>query len=111
MPKTPDFFRDFGILPYGKTEPPKRVRSFFSTGTVIGQFIGTGLMLAFGLGMALLLALLLPFLNCAEMIRAGIFGNAINPHYDAGYTFMVDWVMIVVGLLLIRRIRDRVDVI
>jgi capsular polysaccharide transport system permease protein len=57
------------------------------------------------------LALLLPFLNCAEMIRAGIFGNAINPHYDAGYTFMVDWVMIVVGLLLIRRIRDRVDVI
>jgi capsular polysaccharide transport system permease protein len=56
-------------------------------------------------------ALLLPFLNCAEMIRAGMFGTAINAHYDAAYTFTFDWVMIVLGLLLIRRIRDRVDVL
>jgi capsular polysaccharide transport system permease protein len=56
------------------------------------------------------LALKLPFLNCAEMIRSGIFGNAITPHYYTGYTITVDAVMIVVGLLLIRRIRDRVEV-
>ena len=79
MPDIPDFFRDFGILPYGKTQPPKKVRTFFSTGTVIGQYIGTALMLGFGLGMAVLMALLLPFpFNLfAPLVPLLLFGVAV----------------------------------
>lgn len=56
-------------------------------------------------------ALLLPFIHSAEMIRAGVFGAEINPHYDVAYAFTFNWVMIVLGLLLLRRIRDRVEVV
>jgi hypothetical protein len=61
MSDTPDFFRDFGILPYGKTSPPENVRAFFSTGTVVGQYIATGLMSGFGLGITILFIFTLPF--------------------------------------------------
>ena len=61
MSDTPDFFRDFGILPYGKASPPDRVRAFLPWGHVIGQYIATGLMAAFGLGIAVLFALTLDF--------------------------------------------------
>ncbi len=57
------------------------------------------------------LALLLPFLNCAEMIRAGFFGPAINPHYDAAYATLFGAVMTVVGLLALRYVRARVEVV
>jgi capsular polysaccharide transport system permease protein len=56
------------------------------------------------------LALLLPFLNCSEMIRAGFFGPSINPHYDAAYAALFGAVMIVLGLLLMRHVRERVEV-
>jgi capsular polysaccharide transport system permease protein len=56
-------------------------------------------------------ALLLPFLNCSEMIRAGFFGNSINPHYDLGYTLTCALVMTVVGLLIVRHARARAELI
>ncbi len=61
MRDAPDFFRDFGILPYGKTKPPTKVRAFLPTGHIIGQFIATALIIGFGLGAATLFALTLNF--------------------------------------------------
>jgi hypothetical protein len=60
MPRQPDDFRDFGVLPQGTALPPEHVRSFLSTGRIIGQYIATGLVAAVGLGLAVLLALTMP---------------------------------------------------
>lgn len=69
-------FRDFGILPVGLPAPPPQVRAYFSTGRVIGQYIGTILMSLVGLGTLALVALLLPWpLNalgtCAVLMSFG----------------------------------------
>ncbi len=56
------------------------------------------------------LALSLPFLNCTEMIRAGLFGPSIHPHYYAGYTALVAMTMVVVGLMLVRQVRSHLDI-
>jgi hypothetical protein len=61
MSKEPDFFRDFGILPYGKSSPPEKVRSYLPWGHVVCQYIATGLMAGFGLAIAALFGLTLPF--------------------------------------------------
>ncbi len=60
MIEQPDFFRDFGIIPYGVSPPPQKVRAYFPRGHVIGQYIGTCLMSGLGLGLALVVALTLP---------------------------------------------------
>jgi hypothetical protein len=55
-----DEFRDFGILPQGMAPPPETVRSFLSGGRVIGQYVGSGLVAALGVGLAVVLALTMP---------------------------------------------------
>jgi capsular polysaccharide transport system permease protein len=55
-------------------------------------------------------ALLLPFLNVSEMIRYGFFGASVHAHYDIGYTAMCGIVMTVIGLLLVRQVRERIEV-
>jgi capsular polysaccharide transport system permease protein len=55
-------------------------------------------------------ALLLPFLNCSEMIRAGFFGSSVNAHFDFPYTIFFASTMTVVGLLLLRHVRPRLDI-
>ena len=57
------------------------------------------------------IALLLPFLNCSEMVRSGFFGSAIHPHYDAAYTLECAAVMLVIGLLIMRHVKPRTDMI
>jgi hypothetical protein len=68
----PDSFRDFGILPEGMPPPPDTIRCFLSRGRVIGQYIGTALVSAVGVGLAVLLAWLMPFpanlLGCAAAL-------------------------------------------
>jgi capsular polysaccharide transport system permease protein len=54
-------------------------------------------------------ALVLPFLHCSEMIRAGFFGASVHPHYDAGYAAAWGAGLTLLGLLLIRHVRDRVE--
>jgi len=54
-------------------------------------------------------ALTLPFLHCAEMVRYGFFGNAMVPHYDAAYATTFGAVMMMIGLLAMRHVRDRVE--
>jgi capsular polysaccharide transport system permease protein len=56
-------------------------------------------------------ALILPFLHCAEMVRYGFFGDAIIPHYNAAYAITFGAVMALIGLLLMRYVRDRVELI
>lgn len=61
MPASVDKFRDYGIIPPAATEPREIVRSSFSRGQIIGQYIATGLMTTVGLGMSLLFLLLASF--------------------------------------------------
>ena len=70
MPEKTPSFRDFGILPNDLPPPAETIRCFFSTGRIVGQYIGTGLASALGLGLAVLIALTMPLplslLGCAR---------------------------------------------
>jgi hypothetical protein len=61
MPDRPDFFREFGIIPYGVPPPAGTVRCFLTTGHIIGQYIANIMLMSFGLGIGVLFALTLPF--------------------------------------------------
>jgi len=60
MPQHPDVIREFGIIPDRVSAPQGVVRASFSTGTVVGQYIGTIVVLTLGLGMSTVL-LFVPF--------------------------------------------------
>lgn len=47
-----------------------------------------------------------PPVHGMEMMRYGIFGNAVNPHYDFFYPLAVSFSFMAVGLLLCRRVRN-----
>jgi capsular polysaccharide transport system permease protein len=47
-------------------------------------------------------ALLMPFLQAYEMIRAGIFGSSVRTYGDPGYEALILAVLTVIGLLLMR---------
>jgi hypothetical protein len=72
MPEQPPTFRDFGILPDGLRPPAEKIRSFLSKGRIVGQYIGTGLVSALGLGLIMLFALTMPLslglLGCAAAL-------------------------------------------
>jgi capsular polysaccharide transport system permease protein len=55
------------------------------------------------------LALSLPFLNCAEIIRYGFFGPSIHPHFDVGYTLTCGAIMLFLGLVLVRQVKADVQ--
>lgn len=61
MPANLDLFRDHGIIPDTVQAPVGPVRASFGWGTMIGQFIGTGVMSVFGVGQAVLFAFVMPF--------------------------------------------------
>lgn len=61
MKKPSDLFRDFGPLPQGQPPPAERIRCFFSTSRIVGQYIGTALVSALGIGLAILLAVKMPW--------------------------------------------------
>src|SRR5262245_58383745 len=60
MSTTPDFFRDFGIIPHGVAAPEARVSSYLPWGHVIGQYTAMAFVLGFGLVFAALYAFTLP---------------------------------------------------
>lgn len=51
-----------------------------------------------------------PFVHPMEMMRYGIFGNAVSPHFDYVYTPAISMVCIAFGLLLCRQIRKKLVV-
>jgi hypothetical protein len=61
MAAQPDFFRDFGIIPYGVSAPPAKIRAYLPWRHVLGQYVATGLMACFGAGMAHVCAMTMPF--------------------------------------------------
>ncbi len=79
MPEQPSTFRDFGVLPDDLRPPAEKIRSFLSSGRIVGQYIGTGIVSALGLGLTVLFALTLPvplsLLACAAALAA--FGTFV----------------------------------
>jgi hypothetical protein len=57
----PDYFRDFGIIPYGVAPPPETVRSWLLWGHIIGQYVFTGVMVSFGIAIGAVFAFTLSF--------------------------------------------------
>jgi capsular polysaccharide transport system permease protein len=55
-------------------------------------------------------ALWLPFLHTVEMIRDGFFGSSVRTYYDPGYVAVVAAILTVLGLVLLRFVRRRVEV-
>ncbi len=72
-------FRDFGILPENLQPPPEKLRGYYSTGRVIGQYIATGFVSALGLGLIVLFVLTMPptlsLLGCAAALAG--FGTFV----------------------------------
>jgi hypothetical protein len=60
MPQPSEVFREFGIIPDRVAAPSPLVRAYFSTGYIIGQYIATGLLMLFGVGLAVLFAFTVP---------------------------------------------------
>ncbi|WP_292040889.1 MULTISPECIES: ABC transporter permease [unclassified Brevundimonas] len=54
--------------------------------------------------------LLIPFPHAVELLRAGVFGEFVETHYDVGYALMWGGILNIAGLLLISISRDRIDV-
>lgn len=53
--------------------------------------------------------LLIPFPHGVEMVRAGVFGEFVETHYDFGYGIAWAGGLLLVGLLLIATGRDRLE--
>lgn len=54
--------------------------------------------------------LLVPFPNAVEMVRAGVFGDAVTTHFRPGYALGSALVLFFLGLLLIRNAEGYLDV-
>lgn len=55
------------------------------------------------------LYLKVPFTHPIEMIRAGVFGEFVETHYEFGYPLLVGAIMNIGGLLLVASARDRIE--
>jgi len=56
------------------------------------------------------LFLYIPFPHPIEMLRAGIFGEFVETHYNVAYAFFWGLGMNAIGIILIAISRDRIDV-
>jgi capsular polysaccharide transport system permease protein len=54
-------------------------------------------------------ALLIPMVNCTEMIRDGYFGASVKTHFDIAYLVVVCMSMSLVGIILLRRASRKVE--
>jgi hypothetical protein len=79
MARTPDFFRDFGILPEDSPPPPETIRAEFSAVRVFGQYLGTFIMSALGIGIGTLMAvtIMFPINLIAAAVALGGFGALV----------------------------------
>ncbi|WP_250890296.1 ABC transporter permease [Sphingobium nicotianae] len=51
-----------------------------------------------------------PFVSAMEMIRYGLFGDAVYPYYDVSVVLVVAMICSAIGLALCRRVRRRLTV-
>ncbi len=54
--------------------------------------------------------LYVPIIHCLEMIRSGFFGDAVTAYYSVGFVVACSAGTTLVGLLLLRFVRDRIEV-
>lgn len=54
--------------------------------------------------------LLLPFVHGIEMVRAGVFGEFVETHFNLPYALAVGTVLNIIGLLLVASSMDRIEV-
>ena len=54
--------------------------------------------------------MLIPFPHAIEMVRASVFGEFVETHYDPVYALAVGTVMNLLGLLLVTGAEDKIDV-
>jgi hypothetical protein len=81
MEETPPTFRDFGIHPEGLKPPAAaRIRSYLSTGPIVGQYIFTGIVAVLGLGLAVAFVLTLPLALAVLGAAAALIGFAAIIH-------------------------------
>ncbi len=50
-----------------------------------------------------------PMVHATEMIRHGYFGSLIHPHYNAAYLASMNAVLLLVGLVMTRQLRENVQ--
>jgi capsular polysaccharide transport system permease protein len=55
------------------------------------------------------LAILLPTVDCTELLREGFFGAAVHAHYDLPYVWVLNAALLVIALLCARRISVTVE--
>lgn len=55
------------------------------------------------------LALLLPTVNCTELLRDGFFGSGIHPHYDLLYLTVVNSALLMIALVCVRYVSATVE--
>src|SRR5207237_5668481 len=54
-------------------------------------------------------ALLLPTVDCTELLREGFFGTAVHAHYDLGYLVGVNGVLLLLALVSAKRVSVTVE--
>lgn len=54
--------------------------------------------------------LFIPFVHGVEMVRAGVFGEFVETHYDMPYALAVGTILNIIGLLLVTSSMDRIEV-
>lgn len=54
--------------------------------------------------------MLLPFVHGTEMIRAGVFGEFVETHFDLSYALAIGTILNIIGLLLVASSMDRIEV-
>ena len=110
MAESPDFFRDFGIIPYGVSPPPGRVRAEFSAFRVFGQYLFTAIIGGFGLAIALLCLFVppLPWNLLAVLFPLALFGPLVYIATRNDYAWVeLDGERLRAKHLYTRRIRER----
>lgn len=86
----------------------ERLVSFLSYALI--PISGSFVMVAFVPEAAQKIYLLIPFPNAVEMIRAAVFGEFVETHYNPLYALFWGTVMNLIGLLLLASARRHVDV-
>jgi capsular polysaccharide transport system permease protein len=55
------------------------------------------------------LALLLPTVNCTELLREGFFGGRVHPHYDIPYLLVINTTLLMIALMCARHVSVTVE--
>jgi capsular polysaccharide transport system permease protein len=54
--------------------------------------------------------MILPFVHGVEMVRAGVFGEFVETHFDLPYALAIGTILNIIGLLLLASSMDRIEV-